>query len=76
MLFVCDSTDGRAEGRRRLFSHKFALVNDGTYEKIDRSGYTEYYSVFSSIILRKDNPNKNRLLDAFEQLCEDALNVG
>lgn len=23
MLFVCDSTDGRAEGRRRLFAMKF-----------------------------------------------------
>lgn len=76
ILFVCDSTDGRAEGRRRLFSHKFVSVNDGTFEKIDRDGTTEYYSVFSSIIFRKDNPNKASLLDAFEQLCADALNVG
>ena len=45
MLFVCDSLDGRAEGRRRLFSWKFKSVNDGTFEKIDRDGKTEYYSV-------------------------------
>ena len=75
MLFVCDSTDGRAEGRRRLFSRKFESVNDGSYVKIDRNGTTEYYSVYSSIIFRKDNPNKERLLDAFEQMCADALNV-
>ena len=76
MLFVCDSTDGRAEGRRRLFSRKFESVNDGSYEKIDRNGSTEFYSVYSSIIFRKDNPNKERLLEAFEQMCSDALYVG
>lgn len=75
MLFVCDSTDGRAEGRRRLFSRKFASVNDGSFEKIDRNGKTEYYSVYSSLIYRKDNPNKEVLLDAFERLCADSLVV-
>lgn len=75
MLFVCDSSDGRAEGRRRLFSWKFESVNDGTYEKIDREGKTEFYSVYSSIIFRKDNPNKERLLEAFDQMCSDALIV-
>ena len=75
MLFVCDSTDGRAEGRRRLFSRKFESVNDGSYEKIDRNGNTAYYSVYSSIIFRKDNPNKAILLEAFDQLCADSLVV-
>ena len=75
MLFVCDSTDGRAEGRKRLFSRKFDSVNDGSFEKIDRDGKTVYYSVFSSIIYRRDNPNKECLLDAFERICEDALIV-
>lgn len=75
MLFVCDSTDGRAEGRRRLFSRKFESVNDGTFEKIDRNGKTFYYSVYSSIIFRKDNPNKDRLLEAFDRICTNALIV-
>ena len=75
MLLVCDSTDGRAEGRRRLFSCKFESVNDGTFEKIDRNGRTEYYSVYSSIIFRKDNPNKDRLLEAFDIICTNALIV-
>lgn len=75
MLFVCDSTDGRAEGRRRLFSLKFASVNDGSFEKIDWDGNTDYYSVYSSIIFRKDNPNKDRLLEAFNQMCADTLCV-
>ena len=75
MLFVCDSTDGRAEGRRRLFSRKFNSVNDGSFEKIDRDGRTAYYSVYSSLIYRKDNPNKDDLLAAFEQICADSLIV-
>ena len=75
MLFVCDSTDGRAEGRRRLFSRKFESVNDGSFEKIDRNGKTEYYSVYSSLIYRKDNPNIESLLEAFERMCADALIV-
>jgi hypothetical protein len=73
MLFVCDSSDGRAEGRRRLFSRKFDSVNDGSYEKIDKDGRTEYYSLFSSLIFRKDNPNKEHLLEAFERICADSL---
>jgi len=75
MLFVCDSTDGRAEGRRRLFARKFNSVNDGSFEKIDRDGRTKYYSVYSSLIYRKDNPNKEELLAAFEQICADSLIV-
>ena len=75
MLFVCDSSDGRAEGRRRLFARTFESVNDGTYEKIDRDGKTEYYSVYSSIIFRKDNPNRERLMEAFDQMCSSALIV-
>ena len=75
MLFVCDSTDGRAEGRRRLFSRKFESVNDGTFEKVDRNGKTIYYSVYSSIIFRKDNPNKDRWLEAFDRICTNALIV-
>ena len=75
MLFVCDSTDGRAEGRRRLFARKFNSVNDGSFEKIDRDGKTEYYSVYSSLIYRKDNPNKVELLVAFERICADSLIV-
>ncbi len=73
LLFVCDSTDGRAEGRRRLFSRKFDLVNDGSFEKIDRDGKTEYYTLYSSLIYRKDNPNKKELLKEFERLCDESL---
>lgn len=75
MLFVCDSLDGRAEGRRRLFARKFNSVNDGSFEKVDREGKTEYYSVYSSLIYRKDNPNKEELLKGFEQICADSLIV-
>lgn len=75
MLFVCDSTDGRAEGRRRLFSRKFNSVNDGSFEKVDRDGKTDYYSVYSSLIYRKDNPNKEELLKGFDQICADSLIV-
>lgn len=75
MLFVCDSTDGRAEGRRRLFAMKFNSVNDGSFEKIDRDGKTAYYSVYSSLIYLKDNPNKEELVVAFEQICADSLIV-
>lgn len=75
MLFVCDSTDGRAEGRRRLFSRKFNSVNDGSFEKVDRDGRTDYYSVYSSLIYRKDNPNKEELLKGFDKICADSLIV-
>ena len=50
-------------------------MNDGSFEKIDWDGNTEYYSVYSSIIFRKDNPNKDRLLEAFNQMCADTLCV-
>ena len=44
-------------------------------EKIYRMGKTEFYSVYSYIIFRKDNPNRERLLEAFDQMCSDALIV-
>lgn len=75
LLIVCDSSDGREEGRRRLFSQKFASVNDGSFEKVDRNGKTRYYSVYSSVIFRKDNPNKDILLRSFDQICADSLIV-
>ncbi len=75
VLFVCDSTDGRAEGRHRLFARKFDAVNNGSFEKVDRYGKTIYYSVYSSLIFRKDNPDKDGLLDAFNRICADSLIV-
>lgn len=73
VLFVCDSTDGRAEGRRRLFARKFQDVNDGSYEKLDRFGKTAFYSLYSSLIFRKDNPQKEEMIESFERICEDSL---
>lgn len=73
MLFVCDSSDGRAEGRRRLFSQKYNSVNDGSFERIDRNGKTELYPIYSSLIFRKDNPNKKVLIEAFNKICDDSL---
>lgn len=37
-------------------------MNDGSFEKVDREGKTEYYSVYSSLIYRKDNPNADSLI--------------
>ena len=73
VLFVCDSTDGRAEGRMRLFSKAFNQVNDGNYVKVDRQGHTSFYSVYSSLFFHIDNPDAETIISAFEEMCDDSL---
>lgn len=68
MLYICDTTDKRQEYRDRLFRIWFY-----TYEKSDLySLYGEGMTIdnvryFSSIILRKDHPLYNQVLNTFHK---------
>lgn len=66
MLVVCDSSDGRAEARSRLFNSWFKAVAPPGLIKIDKNGKTDTYDFYLSGFLWDDNPDKKNLITVLD----------
>lgn len=73
LLFTCDSTDGKAESRQRLFGkwHSIYSKSIGTV-KVDTVIYDPdpdtNNNYLCSLIIRRDHPNITECIKAFEEL--------
>ena len=69
-VYTCETADGRHLARMRKFDAWFKDFNPDFFLKIDRFLKDDKDDViyFNSLILRQDNPFKNEILEAFENL--------
>ena len=70
-IYICDTSDGREFARMRIFNYWFYRFHKNIYFKaeaflLDKDG--EEAPV--SIIIRRDNPYKYQILEAFEKLTD------
>jgi len=72
-LYICDNKDGKARNRRITFGRWFNEAND-EYER--HHSHLKYDSDdwYSSIIVKKDNPNKQFYIDAYHYTLAQMLN--
>ena len=73
MIMVCDSLDGKELKRARLFSRWFMQYNDGNIQKYDASSATEYYMLYVSLYIHRNNPNIRQIVNAFYELVKNNL---
>ena len=76
MIMVCDSTDGKQNKRRNLFSRWFQYYNDGTLNTINAEVGEGDYELLLSLYFKKNNPYKQQLMRAFgELLSHDVFEI-
>ena len=68
VIYVCDSSDGRELLRKRKFDFWFRKYDDGTIIKIDGHIAIEDFHIYNTILIHKDNPLKNKFIEAFNDL--------
>lgn len=72
MIFVCDTSDNHESARLRLFERWFrqSKGNDSLI-KLDRSEPQPDYNLFASLIIHKENPMLNVVINSFDQYIND-----
>ena len=66
MLYICDTADGRQASRDRLFRAWFySYIESASYTMCTDTMTIDNIRYFSSIILRKDHPIHNQVLNKF-----------
>ena len=68
VIYVCDSGDRRELLRKRKFDNWFREYDDGTIIKINGHISTDDFDIYNAILIHKDNPKKNRFIEAFTDL--------
>ena len=66
MLYICDTTDGRQASRDRLFRAWFySYIENTSFTMCTDTMTIDNIRYFSSVILRKDHPMHNLVLNKF-----------
>jgi len=73
MIMVCDNIDGKQGKRRVLFNRWFDLYNDGTLSSRNIDVREGFYELMVSIYYKHDNPNKQKLIKAFNELMSQDI---
>ena len=68
VIYVCDSKDGKEGSRRRKFDQWFRKYDDGSVIKVNGHISLPDLNIYNAILIHKDNPLKNRFIDAFNNL--------
>lgn len=70
-VHICDTSDGREFARMRKFNYWFEQFNTEIYFKSDIILFSkDGESAPTSIILRRDNPYRHQIIEAFEKLTD------
>lgn len=67
LLYVCESIDGKQLARKRTFDKWYIQCTDGQQEKYDFNLLSEAVEIYASIIISVNNPEKQLLLNEFEE---------
>lgn len=71
-MYVCDVRDGRQNARSRLFQKWFSQYKKkDLYVLKSTTKVVEGTFYYASILLKKDNPNLNLVLQEFNSLIQD-----
>lgn len=73
MLMVCDNMDGKEEKRRKLFDRWYHHYNNHSLIKLDASLENEDYRLFVSMFINRNNPKREVLIHAFNELVRTDL---
>lgn len=73
VVIICDNTDHREQGRNRLFQQWYARFADQSILKIDRKYHSEDYDIYSSLLIHEQNPNLEKIEQAFIRLAEQGF---
>ncbi|MCH4895967.1 hypothetical protein E0494_04555 [Marinilabiliaceae bacterium JC040] len=70
IVIICESLDGKHFARFRLFNWWFNSIEDK--EQYSKKDFNEYYDdtkihVYASCFIRRNNPNKDKLLNSFPE---------
>jgi len=68
VVYVCDASDSKELLRKKKFDMWFRQYDDGTIIKIDGHIATKDFEIYNTILIHKDNPKKNRFIEAFNDL--------
>lgn len=70
VVYVCDTSDGRELLRKRKFDQWFRKYDDGTIIKVNGHIAVPNFNIYNAILIHKENQNKNRFIEAFNDLNE------
>lgn len=70
VTYICDTADGKELARFRKFNIWFNKFNTDFFLKVDKSFYDskQHITYYNSLIIRQDNPYKEEIIEAFEDL--------
>lgn len=71
-LYICDSSDGRQDLRRKKFDLWYEKYQDNTFAKMNeklKDSKGNFYNI--SMILQYKNPRRVQIIDAFLKLADD-----
>ena len=70
VVYSCDSSDNKQAARHRKFDDWFLKFNDDSFDKLNGIIEDTNYHIryFMSVILKRDNPFKDEIIKAFEEL--------
>ncbi|MEA5460003.1 DUF6169 family protein [Arcicella sp. LKC2W] len=70
ILYTCDTADRKHLVRVRKFDRWFEQFNKELFLKIDNSitDFAQNTTYYNSLIIRRDNPYKDEIVEAFEDL--------
>ena len=72
MLYICDTTDGRQAPRDRLFRIWFdTYIFNDSYSLYTESMLIDKIRYYSSVLLRKDNPELIQILSSFTNFTKE-----
>lgn len=71
-LYICDSSDGKQELRKRKFDEWYEKYQDNTFAKMNeklKDSNGNFYLI--TMILQYKNPRRAQIIDAFLKLADD-----
>jgi hypothetical protein len=71
-LYICDSSDGKQELRKRKFDEWYEKYQDNTFAKMNeklKDSNGNFYLI--TMILQYKNPRRVQIIDAFLKLADD-----
>lgn len=71
-IYVCDTSDSRELMRKKKFDQWFRQYDDGAIIKVDGHIEIENFNIYNAILIHKDNPLKNRFIEAFNELNDQS----
>ena len=75
MLYICDTMDDRQAVRDRLFQMWFHMyISNTTFTMYNEQVCIDNIQYFASIILRKDHPQHNLIINTFHDFVQDIPN--